>query len=99
MFDTLPLHDATVQQIRFCWQEAVCTLQLSTTEDGERFLVFSGVTDLHIPKEQPWGPSVSINAGRQVGLNRFEIELQSGDVLRVQAKEWKFFEDEPTPNR
>lgn len=89
-FAELPLHDATLDGIYFAWAEGRCTLELATVELGERVLVFSGVTEVQIPKEQPWGPSVSINAVREPSPNRFEIELQSGDVLQVQAGGWAF---------
>lgn len=89
-FAALPLHDATLHAIHFAWAEGRCTLQLATVDLGERALVFSDVTEVHIPKEQPWGPSVSIDAAREPSPNRFEVELQSGDVLRVQAAGWAF---------
>lgn len=90
MFAELPLHDATLLVIHFAWAEGRCTLHLATVDLGERALVFTDVTEVHIPKEQPWGPSASINAAREAGPNRFEVELQSGDVLRVQAAGWAF---------
>jgi hypothetical protein len=90
MFDALPLHDATLHAIHFAWAECRCTMQVTTVDIGEQVLAFSGVTELHIPKKHPWGKSVSINGAREVGPNRFEVELQSGDVLRVQAAGWEF---------
>ncbi len=90
MFNALPLHDATLHAVHFAWADGRCTMQVATVDLGEQALVFSGVTELHIPREQPWGPSVSINAVRESGPDRFEVELQSGDVLRVHAAGWKF---------
>lgn len=89
ILDSLPLHDAILREVCFAWEAGCCTLNVVTVE-GEQQLVFTDVTGLNIPKEQPWGPSVSINAARECGLNRFEIELQSGDVLRLKASGWKF---------
>lgn len=83
MFDALPLHDVTLHAVHFAWAEGRCTLHVAAGDLGERALVFSGVTELHIPKAQPWGPSVSINAARESGPNWLEVELQSGDVLRA----------------
>lgn len=91
MLDSLPLHDATLREVRFAWAEARCTLRLLTNGHGAQALVFSGVTELHLPRQQPWGPSVSINAARECGANKFEVELQSGDVLRLQAASWQVF--------
>jgi len=67
-------------------------MQVATVNLGEQALVFSGVTELHIPREQLWGASVAINAVRETGPERFEVELQSGDVLRVHAASWNFGE-------
>jgi hypothetical protein len=93
MLDSLPLHDATLREVRFAWAEGLCTLHVQTSGHGAQELVFSGVTELHLPRQQPWGPSVSINAARECGSNKFEVELQSGDVLRLQAASWKVFAD------
>lgn len=93
MLDSLPLHDATLREVRFVWAEGRCTLSLLTNGHGAQELVFSGVTELHLPRQLPWGPSVSINAARDCGSNRFEVELQSGDVLRLQAASWQVFSE------
>ena len=90
MFDTLPLHDATLKGVHFAWADGRCVLELATVEFGVRELVFSGVTELHAPRLLPWGPSVSVNATRQQGAGTFEVELQSGDTLKVQASGWQF---------
>lgn len=89
MIDSLPLHDAILREVCFAWEAGCCTLNVMTV-DGERQLVFTGVSELNVDKQQPWGPSASINAARKCGLNRFEIELQSGDVMRLQASGWTF---------
>lgn len=72
-FDTLPLHDATLHGVHFEWAVGRCTLHVTTTHLGQRSLVFSGVTELHIPKDQPWGPSASINAVCERMTGSFEI--------------------------
>jgi hypothetical protein len=90
MFSTLPLHDATLQSFHFKWADGRCVFELNTVDVGMRELVFSGVINLHVPRSMPWGPSVSVNSIRQVGLDVFEIELQSGDILKVQASGWQF---------
>lgn len=89
MLDALPLHDATLREVCFDWAEGCCTLSLLTSGHGAQELVFSGVTELHLSRSQPWGPSISINAARKRGSNWFEVELQSGDVLRLRAASWQ----------
>jgi len=90
MIETLSLHDATLNAVRFSWAEGRCVLDLSSFEAPECELVFTGVSDLHVPRHYPWGPSVSVNTVRRVRDSTFEIELQSGDVLRIEASAWSF---------
>ena len=90
MFSTLPIHDATLQSFHFKWADSRCIFELDTVDAGVCELVFSGVTNLDVPRLMPWGPSVSVNSTRQVGLRSFERELQSGDILTVQADGWQF---------
>ncbi len=90
MFSTLPIHDATLQSFHFKWADGRCIFELDTVDAGVCELVFSGVTKLDVPRSMPWGPSFSVNSTRQVGVRSFEIELQSGDILKVQADGWQF---------
>jgi hypothetical protein len=69
------------------WAQATCTLTVSTATERNVDYVFRGVTELVLPRLQPWGPSVSINAFRVPSAGLFEIEMQSGDVIRIKAKE------------
>ncbi len=57
---------------------------------------------LACPHENPWGPSVSVNEFRgprtlDSGLERVEIELQSGDTLIVEAARWDWTEETTHP--
>lgn len=90
MFAALPLHDATLKGVHFSWADGRCVLEMATVELGVRELIFSGVTELHAPRLLPWGPSVSVNATRQHGTGAFEVELQSGDILKIRASGWQF---------
>jgi hypothetical protein len=90
MFATLSLHDATLKGLHLSWADGRCSLEFDTVEDGMRELVFSGVTEMHVPRTMPWGPSVSVNTTRQIGADLFEVNLQSGDVLKIQANGWQF---------
>jgi hypothetical protein len=90
MIESLPLHDATLKAVRLIWAEGHCVLELSSSSAPSCELVFTGVSELSVPRRHPWGPSVSINTVRQVGDNTFEVEVQSGDVLRIEAVAWSF---------
>jgi hypothetical protein len=89
MFEDLPLHDATLTDVHLDWLAGTCALLLSRTS-GQYELRFNGVSDLAIPRRQPWGPSVSINSLRKDSSGLFEIEMQSGDILRISASSWSF---------
>jgi hypothetical protein len=49
------------------------------------------VTKLACPRENPWGPSGSVNEVRGPiavgdGIDRMEVEMQSGDTISVDGK-------------
>ncbi|MES2510237.1 MAG: hypothetical protein V4625_09920 [Pseudomonadota bacterium] len=89
-FGDLPLHDAVLSAIHISWQAARCDLIVQPVGTTEHVLAFEGFTVLEFPKEEPWGPSSSINVVREPQRGCFEIELQSGDVLKVQAQQWSY---------
>ncbi|MGI9217020.1 MAG: hypothetical protein ACR2JA_08495 [Hydrogenophaga sp.] len=89
-FDQLNVHDATLKTVFFEWRDATCSLEIERLSLGTGRLQFLGVSDVHIPRALPWGPSDSINGLRQYDGNFFEIELQSGDVLVIKAESWQF---------
>ncbi len=92
MIESFPIHDATLLVVSFVWAEARCTLRLAmSTHDCE--LVFDGVTEFTAPRRQPWGPSVSVNSAKQVAPGKFEVEIQSGDVLCISAAAWSLVEN------
>jgi hypothetical protein len=92
--DSLPLHDALLESSNLSWQTALCTLQINVfLQRGGNAkpckLRFSGLTQLHVPKQQPWGPSVSIN-GAKFENGSVQIEMQSGDTISIVATEMEF---------
>lgn len=90
--EKLPLHDATLKSVELVWADSTCTLYLATDAFPNCALIFSGVSEAVLPKAQPWGPSSSINGFKgQSGL--YEIEMQSGDVLRIIASNIAFDTD------
>jgi hypothetical protein len=99
MIEAFPLHDATLKTIEFSWADAVCVLRLATSEYPEYELVFGGIREVFIPHKQAWGPSVSINSVTECGEGCYEIEMQSGDVLRIVASHFSFNPVSSTPGR
>ncbi len=90
MFEKLPLHDAVLHTIQVDWAARSCVLTLDTSEADNCQLVFAGVTELVLPRHEPWGPSASINSLASGDPTNFTIEMQSGDVLSIDATSWQF---------
>jgi hypothetical protein len=81
----LELHDATLVSVDFAWGIGVCNLWLEHGQQGSCVLTFAGVSNITLPRLQPWGRSSSINSARKIEDNRYEIEMQSGDLLTIDA--------------
>jgi hypothetical protein len=85
------LHDATLIAVTAEWQsgEARVRVRLSQEPALSAEIVVAGSRLLRCPREQPWGPSVSINEVRLLRLaedrSRIEIEIQSGDVIEIEG--------------
>ena len=91
---TLPLHDATVESIDVAWAKVQCVLRLRAVTKPNTYaepciLEFRGLKHLRLSKEQPWGPSVSIN-GATFTNGAISIEMQSGDTIEIIASEMQF---------
>ncbi len=89
-FNTLPIHDATLSDIHVSWKIGRCELHLLPVGLAPHLLVFEGFTSIEIPRRESWGPSSSVNQVVEVGGGQFEIELQSGDMIRIHAAHWSF---------
>ena len=84
------MHDWTPIDVSFDWNCARASLSFEDLTAEKRILNFEGVRLLEIPRENEWGPSVSVNAAlEEIGPGGtghvFRIEMQSGDVIRVVA--------------
>ncbi len=81
--------------ILFEWKVARVTVTLRTSKSEVVAIVANGVSDLRIPQMKEWGPSVSVNQIRgpfrlENGRHKLEIEMQSGDVILIDASDFKF---------
>lgn len=93
------LHDATLDSIELRWSSGEAIVKLRT-EQGSCSVVGSGVRRLACDRQLPWGFSVSINEIRGpsadgAGVFVLEIEVQSGDVVRIEADAFRLLR-EPT---
>jgi hypothetical protein len=93
-FDTLPLHDAILATIYVSWESARCDLRFRPVGLQSHVLVFEGFTNIELPRRESWGPSASVNTVRQAESGLFELELQSGDTIRIEATHWSFRPEE-----
>jgi hypothetical protein len=89
-FDSLPLHDALLADIYINWEAARCDLSFSPVGLSSHHLVFEGFTSIELPRHESWGRSSSVNSLAQPEEGAFEIELQSGDTIRIEASHWAF---------
>ena len=87
------LHDATLLHIEAHWESGIATLHLQTgvPEMAQAQLRAHDFRRIECPRQQEWGPSCSINQirepppGPSPEYQHLEIEMQSGDVIRVEA--------------
>lgn len=89
-FNSLPIHDATLSAIYVSWEAARCDIRLLPVGLTPHLLVFEGFTNIQLPRRESWGPSSSVNKPVELENGQFEIELQSGDTIRVEAAHWSF---------
>jgi hypothetical protein len=91
------LHDATLKRIVFEFEENVCdiTLALSAVPPCTGEIRAVGILKLLLPRASPWGYSNSVNRvflseNQSDGSSTLNIEMQSGDVLLIEAKSLSF---------
>ncbi|MNM72052.1 hypothetical protein D3C81_837380 [compost metagenome] len=89
-FRSLSIHDATLSAIYVSWEAARRDIRLLPVGLPPHLLVFEGFTHIELPRRESWGPSSSINNSTELQAGQFEIELQSGDTLRIEATHWAF---------
>lgn len=88
------LHDAILRAVRLDWGTGRADLELiAALTAGQSSLVrvqATEVTLLRCPRQAPWGWSASVNEARIISTNdgrmRLEVEVQSGDVIEIEAK-------------
>jgi hypothetical protein len=84
------MHDWTLVSILFEWKCGCVTLEFRTDGSNSTKLTAHGVCELHVPRLNDWGPSVSVNrvfgpSDGASGRRELEIEMQSGDRIRIAA--------------
>jgi hypothetical protein len=90
MAEDVDLHDATLMGLHVSWEDGTCVANIEHGTLGSCVLTFSAVSYLTLPRKQSWGHSVSINSFTMPSRGQYEIEMQSGDVIRIEAKNSAF---------
>ena len=94
------LHDAVLEEIAVTWGKlARVTVKMLPNEAYVKpsrpvLLVGEGLRNLVCPQRNPWGPSDFVNRVSEVdgggaGSTRIEIEMQSGDVIHLEASSFE----------
>ena len=81
----MDFHDATLLSVQADWVDgaAVVLLRVAGVEEPVKVRA-NGLIDLRLPRERPWGPSVSVNS-LHVDAQEMRIEMQSGDTIAITA--------------
>lgn len=87
------MHDWTLLSIVHDWRSGHVTFSFKSAT-GPQFLIAHSVTELLVSQRNEWGPSVSVNEIRgpsttDAALQSLEIEMQSGDILKVTARSFE----------
>jgi hypothetical protein len=85
------MHDWSLISIVFEWPSGILNLSFRYGEGHNALLSAINVVELLVPKREEWGPSVSVNevTGPFMlanGNHRLLIEMQSGDIIQIEAK-------------
>ncbi len=86
------MHDWILVDIVYKWEDGgSCKFLLRDRDSNPRYIEARKVSALFIPRNEDWGSSSSINKVRgpdqDVKGRKLEIEMQSGDVIVIQADE------------
>lgn len=85
MIEEFGLHDAVLIAVHMAWENGTCVMTIRHTQLADCTLTFTGVSNLCLSRTQPWGPSQSINSAAQRSKGQYEIEMQSGDRVKIEA--------------
>jgi hypothetical protein len=82
------LHDATLLSVALDWEKAEVQVLVLLLGGIPATLRFHEVNAVVLPRDQPWGPSNSINEAKQLSVGKYLVQMQSGDALHFNAASW-----------
>ena len=83
------MHDWTLVSLLVNWKESSLIIKLLNNNSIPVDIVLEGIKSVSIPKWDEWGESVSINTVNVINDSTYktmEIEMQSGDIIKVIAE-------------
>lgn len=81
-------HDWTLIGLNISWQIGELQVEMLDSASKRRMWIAKNLVSLVLPRQHPWGPSVSINKveASKVGSSiTARLEMQSGDVIECIA--------------
>ena len=88
------MHDWILVKIEYDWKSRECELLLKDCNSDLQKVTAINVSQIHIPHLESWGPSNSINRvlgpNQNNGAKLVEIEMQSGDIITIEASQFNF---------
>ena len=99
-------HDSEILQAHLDWDSGSTELIITDWSPAGHVvhvkLLATGTTLVHWPRQHPWGPSTQIRTMNgptkmHEGHLRLEIEMQSGDVIVIEAAEFNLAEEGQAP--
>lgn len=88
-------HDATLSRMCFDWENGILSIDAHVFLNGLKenaksvSLVWTGVRQMTVSHKFPWGKSQSINTFRCDNGFKYYIEMQSGDMIEIEAESFQ----------
>ena len=85
------LHDATLLSAKLVWKTGLLRLVFlpCSSEPQQKVIIAEDTICFNVTRHFPWGKSVSVNKvihEQGEGIQKVKIEMQSGDVLKIEAR-------------
>lgn len=89
------MHDWTLVTIHFDWKSGEARVDFLNENSDLVSLSAKQTIELHAPRINDWGPSVSVSNISSIvlledGKNKIEIEMQSRDTIKIVASTFIF---------
>jgi hypothetical protein len=107
--DLADLHDAILESVAIRVDDGTVTLGLTRVQFGgagkQVTLLAREWTSFSCPKHEPWGRATAwrVNEARgpsalESGMQHVELEMQSGDVIEIDATRIERVDESPVPS-